>query len=168
MKLPASALLLAVLAAGTSAARAETAPAAGRDPETLKIIVVESLIRGESRIADFDRINQVFSDVFSGRNWPLKVTVERFASNTPEGGTQLRVFYQGIYPEAPDDLTFHAWMILYLDGVKHDFGIVKYRYNPRASQGEDSILEHVVRGAAVIAADKIEGVFHPKKGDKKP
>ena len=168
MKFKAIALLAAALAALGAAARADPAPAAPKDPETLKIIVVESLVRGESRIADFDRINQVFSEVFSGRNWPLKVTVERFASNTPEGGTQLRVFYQGIYPEAPDDLTFHAWMILYLDGVKHDFGIVKYRYNPRASQSEDSILEHVVRGAAVIAADKIESAFQAKKGDKKP
>ena len=167
MKLPALVLLIAALAAGTAAVRAEPAAPAEKDPGTLKIIVVESLVRGESRVADFDRMNQVFTEVFSGRNWPLKITFERFASNTPEDGTQLRVFYKGIYPEAPDDLTFHAWMILYDHGVKHDFGMVEFRYNPRASQGEDTILEHVVRGAAVIAADMVQGVLYPKQGDTK-
>jgi len=168
MKLKTLALLALALALVASRSPAEPAADTRKDPGTLKIVVVEALIRGESRIDDYVRMEQVFTDVFGERKWPLKVAVERFASNTPDDGTQLRIFYKGIYPEGPDDLVFHAWMILTVDGVKHDFGMVNFRYIPRPSQSEDLILEHVVRGAAVIAADKVEGVLFPKKGGAKP
>ena len=164
MKIKTLALLACALAAVAAPSRAEPTT----DPGTLKIVVVEALVRGESRVDDYVRMEQVFTDVFNGRKWPLKVAVERFASNTPDDGTQLRIFYKGIYPEGPDDLVFHAWMILYTNGVKHDFGMFNYRYNPRASQSEESILEHVVRGAAVVAADKVGDVLYPKKGGAKP
>jgi hypothetical protein len=107
-----------------------------------------------------------FTSVFGKRKWPVTIKVERFASNTPDDGIQLRVFYQGIYPEAPGDLTFHAWMVLYDHGTKRDFGIVKFRYYPRPLQNEDDVLDHVVRGAAVEAADRIEAALFPKAGGR--
>jgi hypothetical protein len=160
----AAALLLSLLLA--AGARAQ-APAAAGLPE-LKVVVVESLVRGPGRITDYDRINTEFTSVFGKRKWPVTVKVERFASNTAEDGLQLRVFYQGIYEEAPGDLTFHAWMTLIDHGTKRDFGIVKFRYNPRPLQSEEDVLDHVVRGAAEAAADKIEAALFPKAGGRKP
>jgi hypothetical protein len=125
-------------------------------------VVVESLARGPGRITDFDRIKTVFTDVFEHRKWPVRINVERFAANTSPSDIELQVFYQGIYKETPVDLTFHAWMTLYDHGVKHDFGVVRYRYNPRPLQDEEDVLEHAARGAAEIAASKIEAVLFPK------
>jgi hypothetical protein len=59
-------------------------------------------------------------------------------------------------------------MILYEHGNKHDFGVVSYRYNARPAQQEDMILEHVFRGAARMAADKVEAVLFPKPHRPKP
>lgn len=150
--------LLFCAATSVGPAQAPTAAA----PRELTVSVVESLARGPGRITDFDRLRMVFTDVFEHRKWPVKIKVERFAANTPTSDIELRVFYQGIYEEAPGDLTFHAWMTLYDRGVKHDFGIVRYRYNPRPLQQEDDVLERVVRGAADVAASKIEAALFPK------
>jgi hypothetical protein len=163
----AAALLVLSLVLGAGVRGNAQAPAAPALPE-LKVVVVESLVRGPGRITDYDRIDSEFTRVFEGRKWPVTVRVERFASNTTDDGLQLRVFYQGIYEEAPGDLTFHAWMTLYDHGTKKDFGIVKFRYNPRPMQSEDDVLDHVVRGAAAAAADKIEAALFPKTGARKP
>ena len=161
------ALLLCLLAA--SGARAGAQPAASPAPlPELRVVVVESLVRGPGRITDFDRISSEFTSVFKKRKWPVTIRVERFASNAPDDGIQLRVFYQGIYDEAPGDLTFHAWMLLYDHGTKTDFGIVKFRYNPRPLQDEEDVLDHVVRGAAEAAADKIEAALFPRAGGRRP
>ncbi len=165
-RIAAGVLLLTVLLA-TGARGNPQAPGAPALPE-LKVVVVESLVRGPGRITDYDRIDSEFTSVFEKRKWPVTVKVERFASNTADDGLQLRIFYQGIYEEAPGDLTFHAWMTLYDHGTKKDFGIVKFRYNPRPLQDEDDVLDHVVRGAAVIAADKIEAALFPKTEGRKP
>jgi hypothetical protein len=161
------ALLLCVLLASGAGANAQTAAPAAALPE-LRVVVVESLVRGPGRITDYDRISTEFTNVFEKRKWPVTVKVERFASNTTDDGLQLRIFYQGIYEEAPGDLTFHAWMTLYDHGTKRDFGIVKFRYNPRPLQEEDDVLDHVVRGAAGVAADKIEAALFPRAQGGKP
>jgi hypothetical protein len=158
----AGSLLFSLLVATGVQGPAQTAPAAAGSPRELTVVVVESLVRGPGRTTDFDRINMVFTDVFERRKWPVKITVERFAANTPAHETELRVFFQGIYEEAPGDLTFHAWMTLYDHGVKRDFGIVRYRYNPRPAQQEEDVLERVVRGAAEVAASKIESALFAK------
>jgi hypothetical protein len=164
-RLAAAALLLSLLLAGGARGGAQAPPPAL--PE-LKVVVVESLVRGPGRITDYERIETEFTGVFEKRKWPVTVRVERFASNTADEGLQLRIFYQGIYEEAPGDLTFHAWMTLFDHGKKKDFGIVKFRYNPRPLQDEDDVLNRVVRGAAVIAADKIEAALFPRTGGSKP
>jgi hypothetical protein len=148
-------------------AQSPTPPALG-SPRELTIVVVESLERGPGRITDYDRISSVFTEVFEKRKWPVTIKVERFAANTPAHDAELRVFYQGIYEEAPGELTFHAWMTLFDRGAKSDFGIVRFRYNPRPWQQEDDVLERVVRGAAEIAATKVESVLFPKADAKKP
>src|SRR5580658_4463226 len=158
------ALLLSLVLSTCAQGSAQTAPSPAAPLPELKVVVVESLVRGPGRITDYDRISSEFTNVFERRKWPVTIKVERFASNTPDDGTQLRIFYQGIYEEAPGDLTFHAWMTLYDHGTKRDFGIVKFRYNPRPLQSEEDVLEHVVRGAAVVAADKIQAILFPKAG----
>jgi hypothetical protein len=163
----AAALLVLSLLLGAGARGNAQAPAAPALPE-LKVVVVESLVRGPGRITDYDRIETEFTKVFEQRKWPLSIKVERFASNTTDDGLQLRIFYQGIYDETPDEPTFHAWMILYDHGTKKDFGIVKFHYNPRPLQEEDDVLDRVVRGAAVAAADKVEAALFPKTGGRKP
>jgi hypothetical protein len=167
-RLAAGALLLCLLLASGVRGGAQTASAPAAPLPELKVVVVESLVRGPGRITDYDRINAEFTAVFRKRKWPVTIKVERFASNTPDDGLQLRVFYQGIYEEAPGDLTFHAWMILYDHGTKKDFGIVKFRYNPRPLQDEEDVLDRVVRGAAGEAADRIESALFPKAGGRGP
>ncbi len=161
----AAALLLSLLVAGGARGGAEAPPPAL--PE-LKVVVVESLVRGPGPGPDDERIETEVTGVLVKRRGPVTVRVERFASNTADDGLQLRIFYQGIYEEAPGDLTFHAWMTLYDHGKKTDFGVVKFRYNPRPLQDEDDVLNHVVRGAAAIAADKIEAALFPRTGGRKP
>lgn len=163
----AGSLLLSLFAAAGVTGRAQAAPEAAAGKRELAVVIVESLERGPGRITDFDRMKMVFTDVFGRRKWPVKVSVERFAANMPAHEIELRVFYQGTYDEAPGDLTFHAWMVLYDHGVKRDFGMVRYRYNPRPGQPEEDVLEHVTRGAADVAAAKIESALFAKPGGQK-
>jgi hypothetical protein len=156
----------AFLVAGATC-QAQTAPATSAAPRELTVFVVESLVRGPGRITDFDRIKAIFTDVFGQRKWPVRINVERFAANSPAHDFELRVFFEGIYEETPGDLTFHAWMTLYDHGEKRDFGVVRFRYYPRPMQQEEDALERVVRGAAQIAADKIESALFPKPDGRK-
>src|ERR1700689_1870495 len=95
-------LLALVLAA--SPLRAQVPAAA---PSDLTVVVVESLDQRPGRVARFDRIAEVFGQVFARRKWPIHIHFERFAANTSDSATQLRIFYQGIYSETPGDLVFH-------------------------------------------------------------
>jgi len=142
--------------------RARADPASAGATRELTVVVVDSLVRGPGRIPDFDRINTVFTNVFERRKWPVRIKVERFASNSAPSDIELQVFYQGIRRDTPDSLAFQAWMTLYDHGVKHDFGVIRYRYNPRPLQDEEDVLERVVRGAAEMAASRIEAVLFPK------
>jgi hypothetical protein len=165
--IPRSLLFSLGLAAGVTASAQATAPAP-ESPRTLNVVVVESLGRGTNRLTDFDRIDIVFRKVFAKRKWPVKINVERFAANLPDHAIELRVFFQGIYEETPQDLTFHAWMTLTDHGEKHDFGIIKFRSYPRAGMDREDALEECVRGAAVAVADKIEPILFPKTEAAKP
>jgi len=163
-----AALVLALGIGGAQAMRAEAAATEPKPQGDLTIVVVESLEQGPGRLANFDRMSEVFTDVFTARKWPLNIKIERFASNTQSDATQLRVFYKGTYEETPGELSFHAWMTLYEHGNKHDFGVVTYRYQVRPFQQEEIILERVFRGAAEVAADKVKAVLFPKAPGKKP
>lgn len=157
-----------LLASAAGAASQPPSPAETSTRRELTIVVVETLERGPGRITDFDRISSVFTEVFSRRKWPVDIKVERFAANTAAHDAELRIFYRGIFDEAPGELTFDAWMTLSDRGTKWDFGVVRFRYNPRPFQQADDVLERVVRGAAEIAATKVESVLFPKTGAKKP
>ena len=161
-------LVCSLILAATLPGRVKAADPLPSAPRDLTIVVVDSLGRGPGRITDYDWINSVFTQTLQARKWPVKITVERFAANTPAHDTELRIFYQGIREDTPGDRTFRAWMVLYVHGEKHDFGIVRFTTYPRPLEQEDAVMEHVVRGAALAAADLIEPILFPKEGRQKP
>ena len=155
-------LLLAILPFARVAAGAESTPAAAAAPPELTIVVVDSLSRGESESSTFDRIDRMFTEVFEKQKWPVKIAVKRFGAGAPDYPMELRVFYQGIRPEAPGDLTFRAWLILTDQGKKHDFGVIKYRSYPRPGENTSDSLDNAVRGAAEMVVPKVEPILFPK------
>ncbi|MFA5263470.1 MAG: hypothetical protein WC378_06555 [Opitutaceae bacterium] len=161
-------LFLALFLATVVPGAAQNTPAATEARHDLMIVVVESLSHGSSEYNEFNRIDRVFTEVFEQRKWPVKIKVERFAANSPAYETELRIFYQGIRKEEIDDLTFRAWMTFNDHGKKHDFGIVRFKFYPRPGQQREDALEAAVRGAADIAATKIEAILFPKPDGKKP
>lgn len=154
-------LAFVCLAAGL-AGRASAAAATPETPRELPVVVVESLHHGFASQDEFNRIDLAFTRVAAQRKWPVKVKVERFAANLPDRDPELRVFMRGVREEVPGELTFYAWMILTDHGTKTDFGVVQYRYHPRLGENREDVLEHVFRGAAGVAADKIEPLLFPK------
>ncbi|GEM_PF-2484019 len=161
--------LLVAAALAAPPARGEPAPAsAAGAPTELSIVVVDSLRGNSSDINNFDRIARVFTEVFTDRKWPCTISVERFAANTPPHPTELRIFFQGMREESLGDLTFSAWMILYDHGAKQDFGVVRFRYDTRPMEQMSDRMDRSVRGAARIAAEKIEPILFPKGGKPKP
>ena len=159
-------LLIALAAVQTGGAPA--ASTADEAKPEFTVVVVDSL-RGNSSEEDiFNRIDRVFTDVFNGRKWPYKITVERFAANTAPHPTELRVFFHGIREESMGDLTFSAWMILYDHGRKEDFGVIRFRYDTRPGEQMDDRLDRAVRGAARLVASKIEPILIQKQGNPRP
>ncbi|MEO7598474.1 MAG: hypothetical protein ABIV50_06050 [Opitutus sp.] len=141
--------------------------AATESRRELTIVVVESLGGRSMGDSPYDRIARVFTDVFEERKWPLKIKDERFAANTPNHEIELRVFFHGVTRETPSELTFRGWMVLDVQGEKHDFGMVRYRYVPRVGEQMDEVLDKVVAGAARIAVDKIEPILFPGPASKR-
>jgi hypothetical protein len=170
MRFPLGSLLLPLfLVTGIAGSAGTAAPAAATDsPRILTITVVESLGRHPGRIDDFTRIDLAFTEVFEQRKWPVKIKVERFAGNTPTPDTELRIYYQGIREEGFGDQTFRAWMTLNDHGTKTDFGIIRYQYYPRALEHFDDMQLTILRGAAEVAATKVESVLFPKTAAPKP
>lgn len=167
-RIPEALLLCFVLAAsvpGYAQTAGPTAPAAS--PRELAIVVVDSLRQNPMNSfatedsGEFDRVARVFTDVFSQIPWPMKVTVERLAANTPDHDTELRVFLKGSGFDNYEEFSFHAWITLYDHGTKHDFGILGYKYRPHRGQGMDDMLDKVVRGVALITARKITPILFP-------
>lgn len=157
-------VLLASLFLTTIAMCAETT-APPQAPRELAIVVVDSVQRGA--ITDFDRIDIAFTRVAKERNWPVTIKAERFAANTPAHETELRIFNRPVRQETPGDLTFRGWVTLTVDGTKHDFGMILYRYYLRSGENMDDVLEKVFLGAAKVAADKIEPILFPEMASKK-
>jgi hypothetical protein len=159
-------LLFASLLLTVSGALAETKGATQPLPE-LAIVVVDTVHRNQGAIGDFDRIDIAFQRVAKQRKWPVKIAAERFAANTAAHDPELRIFDQPLREETLDDLTFRGWMTLSVNGTKHDFGIVTFRYYRRAGEQLEDALEKVFRGAANVAADKIEPILFPKTAGPK-
>lgn len=145
----------------------DPAPAAGGSAATpaerpkLAIVVVETLQDQRGAITAFDRLDLAFQHVARERKWPVTIAAERFAANTPEHETELRIFNQPLHRDIPGELTFRGWMVLTVKGEKHDFGIISYRYNPRPFEDPEVILEHIYRGVAKTVAEKIEPLLFP-------
>jgi len=130
------------------------------------IVVVESLGRSIIENDAFDRIDRVFTRVIESRNWPLKVKVERFASNTPAHELELRIFYMGTASRSFADINFRAWMTLTVKGKKYDFGIIRYSYYPHVGERMEDLLDKVARGAAEETAAKVEELIFTRVGKK--
>ena len=156
-----------VLAAGDTG-RAQTAATAAGAPPELTIVVVDALGGIASERNTYDHMAQAFTEVLEAKKWPLKINVERFGANAPAHEIEMRIYFQGIRKETPVDLTFRAWVTLSDHSVKSDFGIIRYSYYPRPTEMVDDRLDHVVRGAAVIVAEKIEPILFPKSDRPKP
>jgi hypothetical protein len=153
-------IALGSLAIAAQAADNDSAKAKAPEPQReLAIVVVESLQRNHGAFTDFDRMDLAFREVVEKRKWPVKLVAERFAANTDPHETELRIFNQTIREETPGERTFRAWMILTDHGVKHDFGVVSYRYYTRPAENTEDRLEKIFRGAANAAADKIEPIL---------
>ncbi len=161
----ASLLICSVLAVGTNARAQSPAPTA---PRELTIVVVDSLRNGAADEDAYERIARNFTKVFEKRNWPVKIDCERFAGNLPDYPTELRVFYQGIRELNSGELTFIAWMTLTDHGTKHDFGVIRYRYSIRPYELADDRFDNLFRGAAQVAAAKIEPILFPSAAAAKP
>jgi len=148
------------LAPALQAASSDNAPAVDAR-RTLTVTVVEPVERHPGNDEFFHRVARVFTEVFEERDWPLAIKVERFGANQPDLDLELRVFLQPIREESPGDLTFRAWMTLYNQGTKHDFGVITHRHYPRPGRNMTDVLDTVVRGGAVEVSKKIEKVLFP-------
>jgi hypothetical protein len=163
--IPCLLLLIPALTALVASAREDTAPANARP---LAIVVVESTKnQAGGAISAFDRLDMAFQNVIKKRKWPVTLTVERFAANTPAHETELRVTNMSVRKDTPGELKFRGWMVLTTPDKKEDFGIITYSYYPRPAEQTDDVLDKVYRGAANEAADKMEPILFPKTADAK-
>jgi len=165
-RLTSSLLLFASLLLTGVGTRAESTASAPATRE-LAIVVVDTVQRQRGAITDFDRIDLAFQHVAKQRKWPVKIVAERFAANSPNYDTELRIFNQPLREETSGDLTFRGWMTLTVSGTKHDFGMVTFRYYRRAGEHSDDVLEKVFRGVATVAAEKIEPILFPSLSGSK-
>ena len=158
-------ILVTSLALTAIATCAETAPP--QPTRELAIVVVDAVNKQQGAITDFDRIDMAFTRLAKERDWPVTIKAERFAANTPAHETELRIFNRPVRQETPGDLVFRGWVTLTVDGTKHDFGMIMYRYYLRAGEHMDDVLDKVFLGAAKVAADKIEPILFPSIAGKK-
>ncbi len=163
-RFPFSGLLVAALILGLAGhAAAKDAPSGEPDhrPE-LAVVISESLGTDGSAVTEYVRLDIAFQKVAKKRNWPVKVVTDRYAANTPDYKTQLQIFCQPLRREPGLELVFRGWMLLIVDGKKHDFGLVTYRHNVRIGQDSDEEIDKVYLGAANAAADRIEPLLFPE------
>ncbi|HEX2860941.1 MAG TPA: hypothetical protein VHN79_04850 [Lacunisphaera sp.] len=132
------------------------------DRPVLALVVVDNLQRSGGAITAFDRLDMAFAHVANERKWPVTLSAERFAANTPDHDNELRVFLQPVRAEKPGELVSRSWVTLTISGKKHDFGVVLFRFYPRAGEHADDTLEKLYRGTAAAIADKVEPVLFPK------
>jgi hypothetical protein len=157
---PAFSLLVFVLGALVASAQTTTpvAPAAPTQP-TLGVIVVDSLPHRHGYDA-FNLIDEEFSNVFAARQWPVKVTFERFAANNDQYPIELKIFDEGIRNEFTER-RIRAWVILTVNGTKHDFGIVDFLYSPGPAERVDDIIHRMYRTEGQKVADLIQPFLVP-------
>lgn len=152
----ASPLLAAALLLSAAPSHAKDAPPAMEERPKLAIVVIDNLRDRRSIFTEFDRIDLAFQKVAKQRKWPVAIAAERLTAQTPVHPLELRIFYQGLREYIGNEFTFRAWMTLVVRGVKHDLGIVSFRYTIRMWENNDEMYDKIFRGAANAAADKIE------------
>ncbi|MEO6005846.1 MAG: hypothetical protein ABIZ04_25725 [Opitutus sp.] len=144
------------------AAQAQTTPSPSPQAGELTVVIVESAATRSLLNDSYDRLSRVFLAVLEERKWPLKIKDERFGANQPQHDLELRVYYQGITRDTPQELTFRASMMFFHHGEKQDLGVIRYTFSPRPGEMMDESLDKVVAGAARIAADRIEPTLFPQ------
>lgn len=168
MKIKTSLLLLAaaLLVAGSAAAKEIVRVPA---PEgVLPVVITEAVGTMGNAFTDYDRLDLALQEVAKERNWPVKIAAEKFASNTPDYQTELNITLQQVRQEVPGEYMYRGWTTLWVNGKKHDFSIITFRYNYRLGEQMDDRLEKLFRGAARATADKIEPLLFPdRKAEKK-
>lgn len=160
-------LLLSLSMAAGATGRAQAAGPPAPPPAELNVVVSETLDRRAEGFATFGAIQSVFTRVLGAQGWPVKINVERFASNNPDYDYELRVFFKGIYYETPGELTVRAWMTLFDHGKEHDFGIIKFQLVQGPIEHRDDAFEALLRGEAKIAASKIGPILFPMSEGKR-
>ena len=156
-------VLLLVVTVLTAVATAAKEPDKTADQRTaLPLVVVDSLQGHHGAIDDFDRLDLAFQYVAQKRKWPVTIDAERFGAGTPDYATEVRIFKQPLRHELMDELVFRGWVILTVQGKKHDFGIISFHYQMRPGENMEDALEKIFRGAAEAVADKIEPLLLPK------
>ncbi len=166
MKIPISAFVIGLAALAPAALAAGSAASVATAPErNLAVVVVDSLRRPQQAFYDYNRIAEEFEQAFEARHWPVKVTFERFAANTESHDLELRLFYRGITDEFGERV-YRAWTILFDHGTKRDFGVVEYRYVPRALEPMDDVIHRIFRGAGDKTALLIEPYVAPSAAAK--
>lgn len=159
---PALGPLLFLAVNAVFAADPAPSPAAPAPVRELALVVIEPIGSHGGAITAFDRLDIAFTDVVKQRKWPVKLVAERFAANTPDHETELRVFYKELREDVPGERTIRAWMTLTDRGQKHDFGMVVFRYSPRLGEPFDQMIEKMFLGLANAGADKISPLLFPK------
>ncbi|MEO6003107.1 MAG: hypothetical protein ABIZ04_25205 [Opitutus sp.] len=166
--------VLSLLFATSQAATPPAAPPSPKQaPEReLALVVItpvdQSGSLGANSNTDYDRLDLAFQEVAKRRHWPVKIVAERFASNTPDHELELRVYLQPIGQDLPQEFRFRSWMTLTEHGTKHDFGLIVHRQIWSGGESMDDFLEKLFRGAAAVAAKKIEPILFPQLVQPKP
>jgi len=156
---------LTVSAAADESSTRSAPPPAGGKP-TLAVVVLDAL----PRVGHYDGFNFIaeeFGHAFEARHWPVGVEFERFAANTEDHAIELKLYDQGIR----NDFNFAEqhlliWVILEINGAKHDFGIVDFKYYPRAGEREDDVIHRMYRGVGEKVAQRIEPFLVPPSSKK--
>ena len=141
---------------------AQSSPPPSTQAGELTVVIVESASTRSLLNDSYNRLSRVFTSVLEERKWPLKIKDERFGANMPKHDLELRVYYQGITRDTPQELTFRASMMFFHHGEKQDLGVIRYTFTPRPGEMMDESLDKVVEGAARIAADRIEPTLFPQ------
>jgi hypothetical protein len=160
MKIRSLLSVLVALAAG--AAHAKEAPARVAPPEgVLPVIVLESLHQPGNAYTAFDRLDLGFQKVVKERKWPLKVVSDRMADGIPDYLTEVEISLQPLRQRSPGEYAFRAWTVVYVDGKKHDLGIIHYDYHYRIGRDFDDEMDEVFVAGARAIAEKIEPLLFP-------
>lgn len=155
------AILAALLFTGICHAKEDAKKKADTRP-VLAMVVSDPLGHRGNAVDDFVRLDMAFEYVSERRKWPMRVVAERLAGNTPDRTTEIRFVLQPLREDTIRDITFRGWLTLVVDGKVHDFKIIKFQYYPRFGEQYEDALQKVFRGAAEVAADKIEPILFPK------